>query len=207
MSMGMSMGMRMQPQMLQTQSIKMAASLRITVSLRIQLLEALHGKKFKPEADCPKCHHELTPVEILSGFLDDATDISTECPKCKHRFNPKLAIHDHASSVEMPFYCALQVQEMLDDKSEMEADALMKEHSAIFHSALFHFGNIATAFESVGIEYKHDPVTNWEVKIHSFLGKLPDTQIAAAIHQSVYAVRKLRNSKKIPPYKATQQNE
>ena len=208
--MGFGMGMSLAPVQQQTlsqrQTMRASLSQAHLLTLRIQLLEALHpGGRFQPRGKCPGCEHQLNEVEILKGFLPDPTDTTTKCPKCSRRFQPRLVSGSMAASIELPFYCELQTVEKLRSLGPLTFETFEKEHPAVLASARFYWGCLKIGFEQANITYLFDPPLLWQDKVGDFLGKCPNTLIAEVCNVSVSAVRRLRVTKKIAVYRRNKQ--
>ncbi|MFC1598514.1 hypothetical protein ACFL2U_00680 [Patescibacteria group bacterium] len=199
--MGMSQSLRQTVSLQQRLTVMQSIQLQShELSVRLQLLETLHGIRYEPHAKCPKCTRKLTPLEIIKGFISDPNDFTTECTSCHHRFEPKLVNFGKASRLEMPFYCGIQVLERLPDIVELNPDELQKKHPTIYHSAMIHFGTLKTAFAKVDLVYPFDQVHEWQEKVQDFLGKLPDTVIAQSVGKSRKTIGRLRRRLEIPAY-------
>ena len=173
------------------------------LSLRSQILQALHEDDYTPKASCPRCKRELKPREILEGFLDDPNDFTTKCTneQCGHRFAPQFVMAIRGGRVELPFYCSAQVLGMLDDHVGKSWEELERSQRAMVESARFHFGTVTNAFAQIGKEYEGEPDLHWSEKIQGFLGEVPDTLIAECVGKSSTTVRRLRNKLGIAPFK------
>jgi hypothetical protein len=181
---------------------KQSMSAEALLSIRVQILEALHpGGVLEPEAKCPNCGHQLKTIEILSGFLADPNDTTTGCPKCKTRFQPRLKRSNQAGSYELPFYCEIQTVEKMRELGPLPFTVYEKDHPAILASARFYWGGLRTGFLKLDIEYDQDPPNSWKDKILSFLGKAPDALIAEVCNVSATSVGRLRREKKIKVYR------
>ncbi|TSC79128.1 MAG: hypothetical protein G01um101425_765 [Candidatus Peregrinibacteria bacterium Gr01-1014_25] len=202
MGMSMSMGMRTEQRHEQRQEQRQEMGMRqaAQMTMRVALIQAIHGEKFNPRARCT-CGHDLRPIEILRGFRADPDDYTTQCPKCKRRFTAKLIATGRASDVELPFYCASQTLARLRHIAALPSDEFCKQHPAEYRSAIFHFGNIRTAYQKSGGDYPYDPVQDWQDKVTPFLGKAPDTQIALVVSQPVGVIRTMRKNLHIPRYR------
>ncbi len=200
MSMGMSMSMGQEMRVEQ----RMSAEQRLDqqLSLRLELLEALHGERYQPTGDCPNCNRKMTKVEILKGFNDDPTDYTTRCTGCEHRFAPKLIWSTSLSRAELPFFCPSQTLNQLRGKEGLSVEQLEREHPAIFRSARVHFGSLAAAFGRNGISYALEQIEHWKAKVRSFLGQLTDKLIAECVGAPAKEVRAYRRELQIPCYNA-----
>lgn len=174
------------------------------LSLLQRLSRRLHGddETYSPKGTCTHCERRLTPAEIIRGFSRSLTDTTTKCPRCKKRFQPILRAVSVASSVEIPFYCKGQtVAKLTAAMASLNPDEFRRSQTAIYRSAMFHFGSLTAAFRECGIRYKHEPkIPAAEKKIRSYLGRLPDSVIASHSGLSVKKVRALRESLNIGPY-------
>lgn len=203
MSMGMSLSLS--PRLTQTLELSQGQRLTLRLSMVQRLALRLHGEEdsYRPKGTCPHCFRRLTPAEIMLGFNRNPNDLTTKCPRCKERFTPILIATGKASTIEVPFYCALQTLEML--KHDMVGTLLAEfksTHASIYRSAIYHFGSLKAAFGRIGLKYTQEPrVNSWRKKVLSFLGKLPDAVIASNAHVSLRAIRKLRREKGISPYR------
>jgi hypothetical protein len=203
MNMGLGMSLSLRQTVSLSQRLTVEQSIKIQtrqLSLRLDLLETLHGIRYEPHANCPKCSRKLTPLEIIKGFNSNPDDFTTECTSCHHRFEPKLIHFGQASRVEIPFYCGVQVLERLPETLELNPDELQKKHPTIYHSAMIHFGTLKKAFEKVGLTYNFDQVHEWHKKVEPFLGQLPDTVIAQSVDKHRKVIGRLRKKLKIPAY-------
>jgi len=172
------------------------------LTLRLALIGHVHGGNYQPKAKCPKCDRSLTAFEIIQGFRSDPNDYTTECSACHTRFEPKLEWREgnSLSYAEIPFYCASQVLAQLRGLEGKTPDEIRAQEPAIYHSVRVQHGNLRHAFQLVGIQYAYENVTNWQEKVHDFLGKLPDTVIAEVVDLPVRTVRNLRKSLNISPF-------
>lgn len=170
------------------------------LTLRTELILALHNERYQPEATCPNCHVELTSEAILIGFNHDPNDFTTSCPLCNTRFRPKLVCLSDNGSIEMPFYCDIQSLSLLKGMEDLTPEQLKREHSEIYRSTIYHYGTIRNAFNAMGVRYEFGEIENWSDKIQPFLGRLPDTVIAKYAGQPVSAIRRMRNGLGIPRY-------
>lgn len=168
------------------------------LQIRLQLIEALRGEKYAPEAVCPRCSRRMTPLEIITGFNRDPNDFNTTCSGCAYRFPPKLMHHSRMSRTELPFYCDVQTQAKLPGLETMDPEEFARKEPAIFHSAVVHNGTLKAAFAEIGIVYAFEEIVDPEKKIEPFLGELPDTIIAEVSGLSVDVIGKLRRKLGIP---------
>lgn len=187
---------------------RLSSEQRILVDCKIgdtkaDFLAHLHEElgRYVPGAECERCHYNLNSAEILKGFRDDPVDVSTLCPKCGFRFNAQFVMRTDAGRAYMGFYCAAQTLHRLSGFETLPTHEIKRKDQPLYRSALFHFGSIKKAFSLLEIDYIFDEVTDWQTKIQDFLGKLPDTFIAAAVSKSVALIRRIRNSLNIPKFK------
>lgn len=171
---------------------------------RENLVVALRGENFRPTAQCPKCFHTLSSIEILKGFSLDPHDYDTTCPKCRHRFSPRFVTSNEFSSASISFYCAIQTLDQLRNREVMSPEVWKEKDRAVYHSAIYHFGSLAAAYREIEIPYEHKETLDWRDKIRSFLGTMPDTEIASVIGVAVREIRKLRQSLGIERYLRTE---
>lgn len=200
MGMGMSMGQHLEARM--EQRITTAQRLDQQLSVRLELLEALHGERYHPVGDCPQCNRKLTKVEILKGFNDSPTDFTTRCTGCGHRFQPKLIHSTALSRAELPFFCPGQTLYQLRGKETVPAEELQRTAPAIYRSAMVHFGSLAAAFSRNGVTYALEKIEHWKAKVRGFLGKLTDKLIAECVGAPAKEVRAYRRELQIPCFNA-----
>ncbi|GEM_PF-577651 len=169
-----------------------------------ELVEAVRGRRYQPRCVChnPNCAHEFTDLEILIGFRDDPNDYTTECPKCRLRSEPRLYASTQYSRVDMAYYCPTQTLERLKALSKLPVDDIRVVHSAVYNSAVTHFGGLKQAFARLGLKYAFEANLDWRKHVGPFLGKLPDAVIARLLGAGAGQVRRLRNSKGIKPFRA-----
>lgn len=196
MGLGMSLTCSHRLELSQAQHLKLAQGHRL--ALRLSLISALRNEAYRPEAACPHCYHELLPIEIIHGFRDDPNDFTTCCPRCHERFPANLNWSNAHTRKELRFYCAIQTQAMLPGKEVLSPEAFEREHQAVYHSAIAHYGLLKNAFATVDIVYPFDEIADAKSKIEPFLGKLFDTTIASLSGIDVKVVRHMRKSAKIP---------
>lgn len=177
------------------------------LQMRLDLVEALRGDKYEPQATCPKCSRKMTALEIIRGFLPDPDNFTTRCTNCSHRFQPKLICRGKFSDMELPFFCAAQTLPKLAGKEGLSPEDMLKEHPAIYHSAVVHFGGLTQAFERIGKKYPFTEINknDWRDKVGPFLGHLTDKVIAECAGISVNLVGKLRRSRGISRYTIRQE--
>lgn len=191
----------------QTQAIVLTAAQRIAIdntllNRRRDLIEVLRGDKYDPKAECPRCAYRLKIAEVVRGFRRDPADITTKCPKCGERFISKMIrYHGNTIRVELQFLCPDQAMESLKGHSYLKPDKLEEHNPSAYHSALFHFGNLREAFDSVHESYGHEVKLSWRDKVRPFLGGLPDTEIARCAGVSAYKVRRYRHTLYIDAFK------
>jgi len=207
MSMGMSMGFSMSQNMEQRQRQELTMSQRQTLvqnqllTRRLELISALNGgERYHPEAECPQCAREMTPVEILKGFNTDPNDFTTVCTGCGTRFQPKLIWSNQYTRQELPFYCDIQTQAQMIGLETISPEDLRKEYPTIYHSAIAHHGLLKNAFAAFGITYGFDEVVDVKQKVEPFLGEMPDTVIAELSGLKVGVIRRMRRTAHIPAY-------
>ena len=195
MGMSFSMGQRMETRQEMTLEQRQLIVQSQIISLRFELIGLIHGEeRYHPEAKCPKCLRELTPLEILKGFSSDPNDFNTTCTSCQHRFQPLLVWSNQSTRISMSFYCDIQTQEQLRGLENLSPDQLKKEHGEVYHSAIAHHGMIRNAFAAMGVTYPFDEVADIKQKVEPFLGRLPDTVIAELSGVKVNVVRRMRKS-------------
>lgn len=193
----MTMGLFMRPSLALTHSMRLthAQQLQLHIQeleLRLHLVEAVQERIFKPMATCPECTRALTHMEIMEGFCDDPRDFTTMCPKCETRFAPRLRTGTISGSIEVAFYCPMQVLDQLKDMVDTPLDDFRSAHAELYHSAVVHFGGLKQAFKKCGLVYTHEADLDWKKQVASFLGKLPDTMIAELVGTHVSNVQRLR---------------
>jgi hypothetical protein len=175
------------------------------ITMKCDLIEAMHGAKVRLKYGCPSCSHQLTAEELLKGFTNDPLDTSTKCPNCDERFQPLLAFSVGTNSDgEIYFMCANQAKYRLEQKgdafSRMMPDEIRKREPMMYYSVLFHFGTLKNAFAKISIDYSAMEVRDWEVRVRPFLGEMPDGIIAEVAGVSVSQIRNLRKRLKIPHF-------
>jgi DNA-directed RNA polymerase subunit RPC12/RpoP len=189
---------RLEQQCLTLQQRQFILSQELTT--RIALVAELRNERYEPKAICPKCNRKLEVIEIVSGFNQDPNDFTTRCPKCRHRFPAKLICYGEYSNSELPFYCAEQTTAQLKNMSDQSPDYINKEMPAVYRSAVIHFGSLASAFQSVDIQYNFTDTRDWQQKVIPFLGMIPDAMIANCAGTSPFKIRSLRKKFGIPKY-------
>ena len=195
------MGMGCRLEMRLSQRLKQEHRLAQSLSLRTKLLDAVRGEKYNPKAVCPECSRKLSAADIVKGFRNDPTDITTCCPKCKHRFEAKLVCDVLGGRIEVPFLCKQQTMAALPANSVTPED-ISRNHPAVYRSAIFHFGSLKKAYAEAGMDYPHvDKAADWADKVMNFLGLVPDGMIASVAGVSVYKVKKLRRDIGIPGFR------
>ncbi len=177
------------------------------IQKRLDLIHALRGDQYRPEAKCPQCARKLTALEIIRGFLPDPNDFTTACTGCDYRFQPSLICRGRYSSVELPFFCAAQTLPRLAGKENLAPDEFAKVHPAIYHSAIVHYGGLAQAFQRIGRGYPFNEINDWRDKVGPFLGHLTDRVIAECAGVSATAVSRLRRARNIRRYRVSQDTE
>ena len=200
MYMGLSLGQRQTLKTELSQSQVLGQFLSQQLDLRIQLLDQVRGEKFEPKAACPECFHQLTAGEIVSGFTRDPQDQTTVCPECGHRFSANLVAKSVASSVEVIFYCPVQVLENLRNTESLSPDDLRRKNASVYYSAIFHFGTLKAAFGRLNVTYGFAEEIDWQDKVRSFLGLVPDRLIADVCGVSPHTVGRFRQSLDILPF-------
>ncbi len=69
-----------------------------------------------------------------------------------------------------------------------------RKYSAVYHSALAHYGTLRNAFSKIGIDYFYTELTDPMEKLTPFLGRLPDTIIAEVSGLTAKAIGKFRRN-------------
>jgi hypothetical protein len=136
----------------------------------------------------------------MKGFKDDPRDYTTGCPKCNCRFPPRLYRSTFGGFVEMAFYCPTQTLDQMRNLANVTLDDFRTEHSAVYNSAVVHFGGLKQAFKRLGLTYAYEADLDWRKSVEPFLGKMADTVIAELVGAPLTAVRKLRKERGIKPY-------
>jgi hypothetical protein len=210
--MHLGMTLHMAPELRMTIGYKLDLSQKIEI--KMNLIQAFHDTQMKLRYECGGfnrglgCGYTLSAEELLKGFTSNPSDTSTVCPKCKKRFQPilKFTIGTGASGDgEIYFMCSDQAKFRLEARgdafSQLEPDEIRKKEPAMFHSLLFHFGNLKNAFLKIGIDYSAMEKKDWESRVRPFLGEAPDSLIAEVAGVKVSEVRNLRKKLKVPPFK------
>lgn len=184
------------------QHLTIAQSHRLNqkVDLRLKLLQKLHDEEYKIEGQCPQCNYKSTPAEIILGFSESVHDFTTRCPKCETRFDPSLQmIGAHGVKTTLPFYCGDQALYMLKGLEVMPPDKYLENNKtvAMYRSLMVHYGSLKNAFREIYIEYSFEEVPVWKSKVRTFLGIMPDKEIAELCNVTVDEVIEYRESKGI----------
>lgn len=171
------------------------------LSFRIELLQTLRQDDqiyYNPEALCPACHHTLTIGEILAGFNNDPYDINTTCPNCGFKFIAKMAARTFSGEITFPFYCPCQTLQVMRQRNMdfLRPKELLNEHREIYASAIFHFGNLGSAFKQIDIDYRFkEPADKaWTNKAKPYFGLVPDTELAKIFAVSASTIGRVRRS-------------
>lgn len=167
--------------------------------LRLELIHALRGERYKPQGICPSCGRKLTPTEIIAGFNRDPNDFTTRCT-CGTRFEPLLICFGNELQIELPFYCASQTLAQMRGKKTLPPEEFSWKHPALYRSAIVHHGGIRRAFAEIGVRYEFEEVPDWRNKIRPFLGRLPDTVIAKYANVSAGVIGTMRRKLGVKRY-------
>ena len=179
----------------------------LVLAERIALIAELHGRdRFTPRAACPQCGHELSVSEILKGFVEDPLDRNTTCPNCEHRFLARFVSKSLASSIEIMLLCKSQTLYDLGRAEMREMMEMERENASLYHSALFHFGTLTSAYAAIGITYPYDEVFDVRKKVELFLGCMPDTIIAEISGLSRHVIFRMRKKERIAAFDPKHQN-
>lgn len=204
MSLGLGFSLRQTQSLRQTLALRQEQRILIRahqLRLRLALLQEIRQEVYMPAATCSKCGYTLTVAEILDGFLADPTDYTTCCPKCATRFTPIIRCGEVGiSTSEVGFYCSVQSLAQLDGKQHLSTTEFAKQHAALYHSAVFHFGCLTHAFKKVGVTYAQEDLSGWQTRVEPYLGKLPDTLIAQFVNVSPRTLARFRKAKGIAKY-------
>lgn len=169
--------------------------------LQMDLVGRLRDETYRPQAQCPKCFHQLTTVEILTGFTRDPRDITTQCPQCLTRFTAKLICRGNYGSIEVSFYCPEQTLDQIKGLHQISPNGLKREHPNIFRSAMTHFGSLTATFAKLGIAYTFSETeADWKSKVVPFLGQMSDGQVARCVDVSRSTIRRMRLNHNIEAY-------
>lgn len=200
---GLSLGFSYRQTTSLRQGLSVSQRLKVTSALllrREQILIALRGRDFQPNAGCPQCSRILTSLEILKGFSRDPYDYNTTCPKCNHRFPAKFISRNDFGSIEIPFYCGEQTLEQLRHREVFSPEVWKEKFVGVYYSALYHFGCLSEAYKLLGIEYPFKEKIDWKDKLGGFLGQVPDSYIAQYAGVSAREVSKYRKELGIQRY-------
>ena len=207
--MGMSISMHMAPlqELRVEQRLTLAQRLQVqalTLSVRLALLDELHGERYDIQNKCPSCERFIEPIEILRGFRRDPNDFTTVCPGCKERFQPRLICRfRNGGYAELAFFCPSQTTHQISALGSRTPQEILKQVPALYRSALLHFGSLRSAFKTINIDYSFgETAEDWMGKVELFLGRLPDTVIAEAVNVSVGKIRTLRRNMNVRRYSA-----
>lgn len=184
----------------QTQRLSQETAQEHIFSLRMELIHALRGERYKPQGICPSCRRKLTPTEIIAGFNQDPSDFTTLCTGCGTRFAPLLICFGKELNIELPFYCATQTLAQMRGKENLPPEEFSWRHPAVYRSAIVHHGGVRQAFAEIGIRYEFEEVHDWRNKIRPFLGRLPDTVIAKYANVSAGVIGAMRRKLGVERY-------
>ncbi|MFH2063286.1 MAG: hypothetical protein ABIJ46_03985 [bacterium] len=193
--------LRQEQRLTQKQKLKLA---EVTAQLLLDLSEEFHGLKFEPTASCPQCGRKLKLLEILNGFRNDPTDVTTRCPSCARRFQPSLKNFGRFSSIEVSYFCPVQTLDRLESLAGLSVEEIRKTNPSVYYSALAHFGGLKQAFAKLGITYDKEKEIDWRKAVEPYLGKLPDPVIAEHAGVKTYQVGYLRRKLGLPAYSKRQ---
>jgi hypothetical protein len=175
--------------------------------IRILLMQAMRCEKYESNTVCSQCSHKLTMFEILNGFNNVVTSVSTTCPKCEARFYAYIACSSTTTGddmrVEMPLYGAIQTLDILeaDGENKVSPYKFRSDRTGIYHSALIHFGSMKKAFSKIGIDYPFEENQEWRWRIICWVGQFPDTLCASVSNASISTLRRNRVRNNIPACK------
>lgn len=184
----------------QEQSVKQETVLGHVFSLRMELIEALRGERYRPRGICPSCGRKLKPEEIIAGFNRDPNDFTTKCPGCGTRFQPILICFGREMNIELPFFCSAQTLAQMRGKEALPPEEFAWRHPAIYRAAIVHHGGVRQAFAKIGIEYPFEEALDWRNKIRPFLGRLPDTIVAKCANVSARVIGAMRRKLGVKRY-------
>ncbi|MEI6288619.1 MAG: hypothetical protein WCP18_03535 [bacterium] len=184
----------------QKQQQRQKQKLAQRISLRLDIIQEFRGEQFRVEAICPKCHCNLTIVQVIKGFNRDPHDTTTGCPKCEERFQSHLYQSNSYSRTTIEFLCPAQTLDQLRRLPIFFPDEIKVKNFTAYSSAIFHFGNLTVAFKELGINYKKKEKIDWKQKIHRFLGQAPDSEIARCAGISFSTISRMRKKLKIGRY-------
>ncbi len=197
---GMRMVMKTEQRQVMTirQSMEMRQDHLLT--LRLMLVQIIRNEEYEPLGVCPRCGHKLSLREILEGFNDDPADFDTTCSFCEERFRALLRCRTPSGYMELDFICPQQVLANLEGKEGFLPGHILRTNTSVYYSALIHFGTLGAAFKDLGKKYPFQEMKPWKNKVASFLGRLPDTEIADIVGVSSQTVGRLRKKIGIPRF-------
>jgi hypothetical protein len=102
--------------------------------------------------------------------------------------------------MEIPFYCDSQTLAQLEGKETLPPEQFSIKFPGIYRSAIVHHGGVAQAFAKIGINYPFEEISDLKHKVAGFLGRLPDTIIAACAGVAVHIIRSMRRKAGIDRY-------
>ncbi len=161
------------------------------ISNRINTISVLSGQNYRPYCGCFTCRNYLSLAEIFSGFSEDASINYVLCPKCGSLQQSTLRDIDMSGTASLTFYGGIQTTHNLQGKENVDVRTFLKEYRAIYLSAVIHFGGIRNAFKKIGVDYKGNPVPDWQENAVPLLGHMPPVIIAGAANVSTDEVRAL----------------
>lgn len=195
----MSMGFRHRQELRQEISLRQLQEQRLShkISLRLEMIRAFRGERYKVKAACPNCGYLLSVAQVIKGFNRDPQDTTTKCPRCKQRFSAHLYQSNSYVSMTLVFLCPVQTLEQLKGLSDLRPDQIKEKHLTAYTSAIFHFGNLTEAFKQLKVNYRKKEQIDWKQKIVRYLGQTSDVEIARCAGISVSTIRRLRRKLKI----------
>lgn len=167
------------------------------IGLWLELVAGLREERYTPQANCPSCHRDLAPHEILAGFTHDVNDFTTRCTGCGYRFEPHLIAFGAIGNIQIPFFCGVQTQNKLREHRTMTPAEIARLYPGEYRSAIVHYGTLSAMYALIGITYTLDENPAWHDKVLPFLGRMPDSEIARACGVGSTTIARLRRKQGI----------
>lgn len=148
---------------------------------KLKIIEFLTGIAYRIIAICDKCHQKADLSFLWQELRKKEDNFAISCLHCKHRYPMQLNCKSKSEEIILPLWRPCQVVNKIGKWQKFKPEEIRLESPAIYHSAIFNFGNIRMAFKQAGITYRICPKPDWEMLIAPWLGKLSDYMIGEIV--------------------------
>ena len=177
---------------------------RILFNRRLQLIGKIHDISFQLECKCPTCGKASPGYDVIEKMkFHPATRDTVPCstPRCDGMVEPRLIYTVESQMENVLLESVATLANRLKSMSTWEPAVIRGVYTNNFLAALIYAGGLHWAYHWVArVPYRFDriPLPRWREKVCTFLGQMPDIEIADCIGTTRKVVCNYRNSIGIP---------